>query len=142
MQLDGINYRLIFATTTCIDMKYSTTHSLQLLLLIVLIAIVQSCSAKSKGLTRVFRVVQNNNQQAITLPPILQVDPLASVDPLFGHSPTGNSFSMPDTENPTATQQGSTGLQPNYEVNRPTRILPENVNNCTITLATRSFAHR
>jgi hypothetical protein len=70
-----------------------------------------------------------------------QRDPLASVDPLFGHSTSRYSFGMSGTEGPHSTQPG---LQPNYEVNRPTRVLPEEegLRSCTVTVATKSFAHR
>ncbi|UZJ54798.1 hypothetical protein CBS101457_004118 [Exobasidium rhododendri] len=53
---------------------------------------------------------------------------------------------MPPVEvqsNEGAPKCASPGLQPNYEVNRPTRVLPdqEGLTSCTITVATKSFAN-
>jgi hypothetical protein len=112
------------------------------IILVLISAILSLCAPCSAGITRQLPVAAYTHQTTLNLPS-LDTDPLAKVSPLFGHSATGRTYAMPAV--PQAHEQAGqgTGLQPNYEINRPTRILPsKDLKSCTITLATHSFANR
>jgi C1A family cysteine protease len=131
-------------------MWQSLMRSLSLLTVIALFLILsQESQAKlHTKVVKVFQVEKDIQTQSQKLPFLsLETDPLASVAPLLGHSSSSHSFAMPLVEGSNTqakSQPATSALQANYEVNRPTRILPdeEHLKSCTITIATKSFANR
>lgn len=106
------------------------------------LAILSLCVSCSPKALRRLPVAKHTLQAALNLPSI-DTDPLEQVSPLFGHSGTGRTYSMPAVPQTQVQAGHESSLQPNYEVNRPTRILPSNdLKSCTVTLATHSFANR
>lgn len=107
---------------------------------LLLAALALVCPAEGSRLPAT--VFQLDRGDALPPPSAPRVDPLAAVSPLFAHWPSRYTHAMDQEEQ--SSSQVTPFLQPNYEVNRPTRVLAgeSNLKSCTVTLATKSFANR
>jgi len=132
-------------------LSFARSFPLLTLAVVLLLSRPSQAGERSSKFVKVFQV--SNRQQShhlhqgLLLTSPQDVDPLASVSPLFGHSKSAHSFAMPpphDQSHQNAQPATASTLQPNYEVNRPTRVLAEEekLKSCTVTVATNSFANR
>jgi hypothetical protein len=123
----------------------SFTRSLPLLSLLLLY-LCQSIEALP-GRRRTWEIVapKSNEASKRSTFAISAVDPLAAVAPLWGHTTSIQNQIMPAVASGSASNAGAVApLKSNFEVNRPTRVLPEqeDLTSCTITIGTHSFANR